>query len=452
MNYIFKFIFLILFLTIPISTIHAGGPLITNIDGDPVIWDVDPIEIEIEGGGSGCGNENVDDAIDRVARDLAEWTSIGTVDLSFTLATGIIDGVDACNYTDFLFIVDGRNIIIFDADGLITDDIGGSGAKDTTLGFTDIGGFELNADGIPIAITDAQFVINCFGVAQGTVSTASLDGTIIHEMGHFIGLDHTQINAEFASDGDSSTNTDIPIMYPFDEDQFDPEEDDIVALSTLYPSSSFFTSGDSSSTYCKVTGTLLDSSGNEMMCADVQAIDDSDDALNSAFVSGRLASGTIGNSDGDIVDKGECDAGCGDFTLYLRPSRTLSLVRVRSINPVFINGSGIRPCVDAQLPNCDDVSGEACVEDETLVTNTSGDNITSKINSECLAGATVALGNISTNSVSVDSVSSSLSARVSNTSQKKYSLATLQSKLLRSSNQISAQTSCPESGGGSGGE
>ena len=68
---------------------------------------------------------------------------------------------------------------------------------------------------------------------------------LTHELGHFLNLCHTQLNADLADDGDPANDAYLPIMFPFRSDddlESDPvlRFDDATMLSMLYPAPGFF--------------------------------------------------------------------------------------------------------------------------------------------------------------------------------------------------------------------
>jgi hypothetical protein len=126
----------------------------------------------------------------------------------------------------------------------------------------------------------------------------------------------------------------------------------------------------------------LDVDGNELRCADVQAIT-SDTADTVAQISGTLAvtvDGVGANAaDGDTVDDGECTSNCGYFALYLTPGKDYT-VNVEPIYESFVGGSGMGPCYAAQLDT---------ITEEEVATVSSA---------QCTAGTTLSLGSITTTS------------------------------------------------------
>lgn len=488
-----SFLMILVLFSLSIHDVMAGQGYIRNDSGDPVLWvesTDNPIPMHMESGD--CGRFSNAEMQTRFAAALSEWANVTYADVSFEVISGSIDGVDGCNYGDYLADVigstdssaavnDSLNPVLFDNDGEIIDSATGySNGRYFILGFANPAGYYTDASGAVVQIVDAQAVFNCYcldtadgGYANSNCESAGLKVdsdtqyfTMIHEMGHVLNLDHSQNNAVLE-------DAYLPTMFPSSEnatEQMTPTEDDIVALASLYPASGFFSSGDAvHSSYCLVTGTLLDrvDFGNELRCADVNAVASDDNAKNISMVSGVYGAATDNNSDGDTQDSGECTSGCGDFQLYLQPGTTYTL-KVESISSTYVGGSGISPCDATQLSAC--VAGIVtkctdadtsttcvpCVEDgETLTTNDNGDNIADLISAGCTAGATVALGDITTSSVAIESaasVNASLSEIPSLVASDSPSLTEefLSTHLLPARFSKKYASSCPESGSSTG--
>lgn len=429
-----KLLVLIAGLLVPFFSFAGGGYIITE-SGAPSAWDSSGnIRIHPESGA--CGSFSNTQMLTKLDSNLGYWLDLSEVNLNFVVTSGSIGGVDGCNYGTYLVgvegasnvgISDGLNPVLFDNDGEIVAAVAGTANKFRVLGFANPSGFANDY----AEIVDGQAVFNCRclpGNTNGACTSGSsaieftedeLNFTMVHELGHMLNLDHTQINANLV-DGTADDDTYIPTMYPVSENaaaQISPIQDDIVALGTIYPASTF------SSTYCRVTGTLLDSSGNSLRCADVQA-KTSDSADSVAFVSGAYAPAVDNNDDGDTADAGECTSNCGDFQLYLTPGKTYT-VSVKAINSTFTGGSGISPCANAQL---------STINDQDIATVTG---------SQCTAGGTLALGNITTSSTG--GVTGSLSAFLTDNFDDDVLSAEVPRVIGGYRQSRNATTSCPES-------
>jgi len=374
-----------------VSLAFAGGGYIIDENGSPSLWD-NSAAISYHPESGICGSFTNAEMRDKLETELARWDGLSDVDLDLSQVAGAIaTDVTSADYTTYYVgfdddgeqyttgLEDGLNPIIFDDDGEIIAEVAGNSNKFNVLGFANPSGFTSDFT----EIVDGQAVINCrclAGNANGECCSGGLtdcanpvvfsedetDFTIVHEFGHFLNLDHTQVNAEVIDDGDDDNDDDLATMYPISvnaAEQISPTRDDIVALASLYPSSSF------NSSTCTVTGSLLDSSGNELRCADVQAVT-TDLADTVAFVSGALAPAVDNNGDGDTADDGECTSDCGDFILHLLPGKTYT-IKVMPIDTSFIGGSGISPCANGQLTGIVEqelevISGTTCTAGGTF--------------------------------------------------------------------------------------
>lgn len=389
------------------TSAFAGAGYIITESGVPSKWDAS-VSLKVHPESGVCGTFSNAQMLSKLATNLGYWDDLSEVNVDFDVISGSITGVDGCNYGDYLVGVtggsdaaasDSLNPVLFDNDGEIVAAVAGTSNKFRVLGFANPAGFTSDYS----QIVDGQAVFNCrclagneFGdctVGQATVvfSEDDLNFTMTHELGHFQNLDHTQINSDLVSDGDDANDEYIPTMYPISENaaaQISPIQDDISALGGIYPSSTFV------SGQCLVTGSLRFSGGQQMRCADVQAINAADRSKSVAFISGAYAPAVDNNGDGDTADSGECTANCGDFQLYLDPGISYT-VSVTAVNSEFTGGSGLSPCANGQLTN---------VTTETLATVSA---------TECVAGATVALGTITTTSTYSSSQTGGVAASLS---------------------------------------
>jgi hypothetical protein len=363
------------------SSAYAGGPLSVAPDGTPSAWN-GTVTLNPEAGGCGTSHSH-DTLVSRVNEYATRWADVTGADFVMHVVDGSIPvDVTSSNYKNYWVsssgdpgLSDGINPVIFDEDGsIVTDLFKSSTAKYTILGAATPSGYE---DSTFHTITDGEFVINCRCQAgsgfdcDGTFTDAALNFTLLHETGHLINLDHTQVNQAIAdtipsssalamlgfSSGDEycaanpSVNCDaIPSMYAVAKAptyQQTLSRDDEVAFLNLYGSSLY------TSTTFSVSGSLTDASGNPLRCADIQATTDNP-ADTISVISGALAPAQNLNAaqeiaageSTDTADAGECLSHCGDFVLKgLDPNKTYTIT-VKPIDSLWAAhaGSTIGPC------------------------------------------------------------------------------------------------------------
>jgi hypothetical protein len=224
----------------------AAGPLLVNSAGTPYRW-ASPVPYNPDRGGLGV-RTNAQTTAD-LASNFADWEAVPTANVTFRNAGALPVDVDAtcpsptC-WSNFLSVCgDGLSPIIFDVDGSITDDVMGVGANNSVLGFA---GPEC-ASSSSATITEGSAVLNgrwLDGVSTSgnrEMSLASFNGVFIHEFGHYLDLDHSQVNLLEGFDGASANDAAIATMFPFlvSAQQSTLHVDDQVAVSMLYPEPSF---------------------------------------------------------------------------------------------------------------------------------------------------------------------------------------------------------------------
>ena len=204
---------------------HAGGPL-SVCSGTAMRYSPPVVTLNYDGGGNlGIRTKAQADAI--VNSALAMWTSVPTATISMARGADLPVDVTTANYTSYYNRSgDGLNPVIYDTDGTIIDTLLGVGASNSVLGFAGSGGI----GGTTCRYTEGQAVIN----GKLNVSDTTLTNVLAHELGHFIGLDHTQLDS---SQGLTSAN--YPLMYPIAYRNTPTlGDDDISAVTQLYPDTS----------------------------------------------------------------------------------------------------------------------------------------------------------------------------------------------------------------------
>lgn len=230
--------------------------------------------------------------------------------------------VDSTNYNTYLSkfsFNDGINPVVFDTDGSIIRALFGVGSDNSILGFA---GSAISTSGVNAGYySEGQVVIN--GKLTIYFNEGQYKGTAIHEIGHFIGLDHTQIHIPFANDGRTDNDQYIPTMYPTssDDDTYlgTLEADDIATVSALYPSSSF------ASETGRLGGKVLRFDGSPVRGANVVAIK-TNDSLKTQY-------STV--SDYRKLNSGEY--------LFEGMAPGSYWIKIERIYPLFTEGSSVGP-------------------------------------------------------------------------------------------------------------
>ncbi len=166
--------------------------------------------------------------------------------------------------------------------------------------------------------------------SNGEVSQAEFEAVISHELGHFNNLDHAQING-FKYEAGLAPATSVETMFPvlLTVEQRFPAKDDEVALSLLYPTSSF------ASTTGTITGTIFNLTPGGKM----------------AFTGANVIARNIADPWNDAVSQvsGVTKIPAGVYTLSgLTPGANYT-VEIQSIDPSFTQGSSVGP-LDPPIP------------------------------------------------------------------------------------------------------
>jgi hypothetical protein len=262
--------------TIAIATLlvaaqtFAGGPLqVTGsaaaTPGQPFVWNVTtPIHYTVDTGPlsvNPSGQTVITNAqgLTRVQNLFNNWSAVPTSSIQYAYGgpiTGVTGG-DVKTIQDFNTVSGSCNAgtqspVIFDANGSITQALGldplvigfASGCKlDTT------GGHILSA----MIVLNGEFQDGVTNVNNMNyeISTDQFDEAITHEMGHFSGLGHSQINLDlYQSATPGSCDVDrlagLPLMFPVEFCQSRKSAglpilapDDAAWISKLYPNSTF---------------------------------------------------------------------------------------------------------------------------------------------------------------------------------------------------------------------
>ncbi|MGA2000953.1 MAG: hypothetical protein ABSG52_13235 [Terriglobales bacterium] len=228
--------------------VWAGGPLLVGgpkfgSEGQPFVWDNSvPIRYTTDGGTLGSWDNGTANA--HVAAAFAVWGSVPTAKLAFQ-RIGPINGVpDVTTVEQFDQVLGScqsgtQTPIIYDTDGSLFTQL----TDPNVIGFSS-----------PCLLTSAGKIQTAFTALNGT-ATNLMDSTMVHEFGHLLGLDHTQLNCR-ATGCAAEDIANTPIMFPIIlSNTASLATDDKAWISKLYPNPLFSTQ------YGTITGRVLFSDG-----------------------------------------------------------------------------------------------------------------------------------------------------------------------------------------------
>ena len=282
----------------------AGGPL-SVCNGTPTKYPGSgTVTLHYDQGGLGSRSKVQMDAL--VTAAVALWTDVPTASLVIQRGADLPVDVSASNATSYLTnFGDGLNPVIYDSDGSLIDALYGLNARNSILGFA---GSASKVSGAGCVYTEGRAVIS----GALSLSDEVLKNVLAHEVGHLVGLDHTQINSAQGL----PTNR-YPLMYPTAYRTLPSlHEDDAAALTDLYPNA------EVSRVFGEISGTFTQPQGTPILGANLWAQD-------------RLSGKTFSSV------SGYRQLGTGEFKLLL-PEGTYTL-HAEAIRSAFTAGSSVGP-------------------------------------------------------------------------------------------------------------
>lgn len=358
----------------------AGGPLhvtglLATAPGQPFLWVVaSPIRYTVDTGPlseNPSGQTVIDNShgLALVESLFQNWQSVPTTAIQFSYAgpIGGISGGDVKTIQDFNTVQGSCNAgtqspVIFDANGSLLQALG---LDPLVIGFTSTCMLDPVAGHIQSALIllngEFQDGVSDPGTNNYEITADQFDEAITHEMGHFSGLDHSQINVDLYQNGFVNNCpvdelAGLPLMFPVEFCQSRKSAglpilapDDMAWISKLYPNSTY------SANYGVISGFVFFSDGiTQAQGVNVIArrVDDPNTPENESqriafsVVSGFLFTGNPGQSiTGDNTGGsgfgGRNPALIGYYEIPVTPGTYT--VQIENIDSSFSGGSSVGP-------------------------------------------------------------------------------------------------------------
>lgn len=342
----------------------AGGPLTVRNDGVSYVWSTAaPIPYRTDNGPMSA-SINEATARARVISMFAVWEGVPTSNIAFTRAgfisaTGAFGGGDVDTAAEYAAVsadcnAGNQSPVVYDADATILVDLGFD--EESVIGFA--GPCVANATQYlsGLVVMNGLFQDGAATPVQD-LSVASFDAALIHEIGHFAGLDHSQINVNCLTPCGADDLAGLPTMFPFlvhsSQGQLSP--DDIAWISRLYPQTSggttfanthgtitgivFFSDGESHAQLVNVIARQLNTGGGQDRRIAVSVV--------SGFKFRVFHGNPINNPGGDSAGS-EAPGDIGLFEIPV-PAGNYTLT-VESINEEFVEGSSVGAIIRIPMP------------------------------------------------------------------------------------------------------
>jgi hypothetical protein len=236
MSHICRTVFIAVSFLSALLPAQAGGPFNVTGEGGPYRFDASkPVRYVVDSGA--LGSRSHDQAVAMVEQAFSAWEGVPTARLRVEAAGELPRDIDDRNVLAFIngLKPGDPSSILFDTDGSILAALFGQNAQAEKTGHAQ-----------PLFGDPATGQIQLsFAILNGAALTGESDSVArqwtVHELGHFLGLDHSQLNPEVVYDGDPTNDHLAPVMSYFwgPNTRGGLHQDDRAWFSWLYPSPDF---------------------------------------------------------------------------------------------------------------------------------------------------------------------------------------------------------------------
>ncbi len=339
---------------------EAGGPFFVRSDGLPVVWSTAaPIAYRTDNGPLSAIIDEAS-ATTRVNSMFAVWDAVPTAAIRYARA-GFINAVGAFSGGDVDLVAEfdavsgdcdagNQSPVVYDVDATIFIDLGYD--ETSVIGFA--GPCTANATQFLTGLVVMNGLFQDGAAAPvPDLSVAEFDAALIHEIGHFSGLDHSQINVNCLGSCGPDDLAGLPTMFPFllDESQAQLSPDDIAWISRLYPQTVGGTTF--ANTHGTISGIVFFSDGeSHAQLVNVIARQVGQDRRIAVSVASGFKFRVFhGNPINDPSGTSPGSEAPGDIGLFEIPVPAGNYtVSVESINDQFVDGSSVGSQIRIAMP------------------------------------------------------------------------------------------------------
>ena len=208
-----------------------------------------PAKIKYKLDRSGLGDFSNNDLVGIVDEVFEKWEDVANIEFINEGLTNL--DINNSNFRNYLSPDRplGFSPLIMDKNGSIVESLFGRGANDVILGLATASFYRVKPGSTKFDnIVESVALLNghLYKVSNRNKNfnqlLAELESTLLHEMGHAIGLDHSQgaFVEEFETPTPFSDFSSFPVMFPVGvNSSIDLQHDDIAAINQGYPKKSF---------------------------------------------------------------------------------------------------------------------------------------------------------------------------------------------------------------------